>query len=60
MYAIINRRRMNAERAQETIERAAREFVPKMQQAPGFVSFALARGEDAINSVHSVGGSGAR
>ena len=50
MYAIINRRRMNQARAQETLERAARDFLPKLQQTPGFVSFSLVQGEDGVNT----------
>src|SRR5215210_1372373 len=50
MYAMVTRRKMNPARVQETRDRAAREFWPKLQQAPGFVSFSLIRGEDAINT----------
>lgn len=50
MYAIVTRRRMNVARAQETRERAAKEFWPQMQQTPGFVSFTLIQGEDGINT----------
>jgi len=50
MYAIVNRRRMNQARADETRERAMTEFFPKLQQAPGFVSFSLIQGETGINT----------
>ncbi len=50
MYAIVNRRRINPDRAQETRERAASEFMPKLQRAPGFVSFTLVQGEDGVNT----------
>ena len=45
MYAVVTRRSMNQARVDETRERAAREFFPKLQQAPGFVSFSLIEGE---------------
>ena len=45
MYGIVSRRKLNQARADETRERAAREFWPKLQQAPGFVSFSLIQGE---------------
>ncbi len=51
MYAIVTRRKMNSEREQETRERAATDFWPKLQQAPGFVSFSLIRGEDGVSTV---------
>ena len=50
MYAIVTRRTMNQARADETRERATTEFWPKLQQAPGFVSFSLIQGEDGINT----------
>lgn len=50
MYAIVTRRRMNPDRMQETRERASREFWPKVQQLPGFVSFTLILGDDGINT----------
>ena len=49
MYATVTRRRHNAARAQETNDRAEKEFFPKLREAPGFVSFTLVRGEDGIN-----------
>ena len=51
MYAVVTRRRMNRERMQETRDLARSEFFPKMQQAPGFVSFSLIQGEDGVNTV---------
>lgn len=50
MYAIVNRRKINADRAQETRERSTRDFMPTLKQAPGFVSFTLVQGEDGINT----------
>ncbi len=50
MYAMVTRRTMNPARAQETRERAASEFWPKLQQAPGFVSFSLIQGEDGVTT----------
>lgn len=41
MYTVIQRRTMNQARRQETLQRARNEFFPKLQQAPGFVSFYL-------------------
>jgi hypothetical protein len=48
MYAIVTRRTLNVARAQETAERAQREFYPKLQQAPGFVSLSLIQAEGGI------------
>ena len=48
MYAIVTRRKMNQARVPETRERAANEFWPKLQQAPGFVSFSLLQSEDGV------------
>lgn len=50
MYAIVTRRRTNPSRVQETLERARREFFPKLQQALGFVSCSLIQGEDGVNT----------
>lgn len=50
MYAMMTRRTMNRERQQETMERGARDFFPKLQQAPGFVAFYLVAGEDGLNT----------
>lgn len=41
MYTIINRRKINRERQQETLERARAEFFPKLQAAPGLIGFYL-------------------
>ncbi len=51
MYAVVTRRRMNADRAEEARERATREFHPKLHEAPGFVSFSLIQGEQGVNVV---------
>ena len=50
MYAIVTRRRLNQARVDETRQRAATEFFPQLQQAPGFVSFSLVQGESGINT----------
>ncbi len=50
MYAIVTRRKMNQARIEETRERAASEFWPKLKQAPGFVSFSLIQGEDGVTT----------
>src|SRR5690242_17899140 len=50
MHAMVTRRRMNPARAQETRERAAREFWPMLQRAPGFVSFTLVQCEDGVST----------
>lgn len=41
MYTIINRRRTNPDRQQETMQRAQTEFFPKLQTAPGLIGFYL-------------------
>ncbi len=46
MYTIINRRRIDPARQQETLARAQREFFPQLQQAPGFVGFYLVADEE--------------
>lgn len=51
MYTIIERRKANQSRAQETGQQAQREFLPKLQQAPGFVGFYLV--EDQENGVNT-------
>lgn len=51
MYAIVTRRTENPSTAQETIERAQRDFFPKLRQAPGFISLTLIRGDDGIVTV---------
>ena len=50
MYAQITRRTPDRARQQAIRERAAREFFPKLQQAPGFVAFYLVAGEDGQNT----------
>lgn len=50
MYARMSRRRVDRSREAETRERATREFWPKLQQAPGFVSFTLIHGDDGITT----------
>jgi len=55
MYTMIERRTINRERIQETVQRAQSEFFPKMQHAPGFVSFYLVTDEEnGINTAISV------
>lgn len=46
MFTIVNRRKMNRDRSQETIQRGQSEFFPKLRQAPGFVGFYLVTDED--------------
>jgi hypothetical protein len=51
MYTMVERRTINRERLQETVQRAQRDFFPKLQAAPGFVSFYLVADEaNAINT----------
>lgn len=51
MYTIVERRKANRERMQETVQRAQTEFFPKLQEAPGFVSFYLVADEaNAVNT----------
>ncbi len=45
MYTIVERRKPNRDRMQETGHRAQNEFFPKLQQAPGFVGFYLVSDE---------------
>ncbi len=46
MYTMIERRTINRERIQETVQRAQGEFFPKLQRAPGFVGFYLVTDEE--------------
>jgi heme-degrading monooxygenase HmoA len=46
VYTVIERRKINRERIQETVQRAQSEFFPKLQRAPGFVSFYLVTDEE--------------
>jgi heme-degrading monooxygenase HmoA len=39
MYTIVERRKVNPERLQETMQRAESEFFPKLRTAPGFTGF---------------------
>src|SRR5262245_34113286 len=41
VYTIIDRRRTNADKLPETMERAERDYFPKLQAAPGFAGFHL-------------------
>jgi heme-degrading monooxygenase HmoA len=51
MYTWIERRKVNPERLQETIQRAQSEFFPKLQRAPGFTGFHLVADEaNGINT----------
>lgn len=51
MYTIVERRKANPARAQETGQQAQREFLPKLQQAPGFVGFYLVEDkEQGVNT----------
>lgn len=52
MYTVIDRRKVNRERMQETMERAQKEFFPKLRQAAGFVGFYLVA--DTDNGVNNV------
>ena len=51
MYTTVERRKINRERLQETVQRAQAEFFPKLQRAPGFVGFYLVTDED--NSINT-------
>ena len=48
MYAVVDRRQTDFARAQKARERAQRVFFPKLQRAPGFVSFTLVQGKDGV------------
>jgi heme-degrading monooxygenase HmoA len=45
MYTMVLRRRPSPNRQQEMLERAQKEFFPKLQAAPGFGGFYLVRDE---------------
>lgn len=49
MYAVYTQRKMDPAHAQEARQRAEKDFFPKLQQAPGFVSFHLIQGDDGAN-----------
>ena len=51
MYTTVERRKINRERLQETVQRAQAEFFPQLQRAPGFVGFYLVADED--NSINT-------
>ncbi len=46
MYTVVERRKFNRDRIQETAQRAQAEFFPKLQRAPGFVGFYLVTDEE--------------
>lgn len=51
MYTMIQRRKMNRDRLQETQQRAQSEYFPKLRRAPGFVGFYLVADEEkSINT----------
>ena len=51
MYTVIERWKSNQESLPETAQRAQSEFFPKLQQAPGFISFNLIADEaNGINT----------
>lgn len=51
MYTIVDRRKNNQARQQETVQRAQSEFFPKLQVAPGFVGFYLV--SDEANGINT-------
>src|SRR6476659_716095 len=51
MYTMIERRGVNAASMDETVQRAQREFFPKLQAAPGFIGFYLVA--DEANGVNT-------
>jgi hypothetical protein len=51
VYTTVERRKINRERLQETIQRAQVEFFPRLQHAPGFIGFYLVNDdENGINT----------
>jgi hypothetical protein len=54
MYAQIVRRAPSHERREETMQRAGREFFPKLRQASGFVAFYLVAEEDGLNTAVTI------
>ncbi len=51
MYTIVERRKVNPETIQETMQRGQSEFFPKLQAAPGFTGFYLVADEaNGINT----------
>ena len=51
MYTVVERRKANQERVQETMQRAQSEFFPGLQKAPGFIGFYLVA--DEANGVNT-------
>src|SRR5215210_154468 len=51
MYTIVERRTVNPETIEETIQRGQSEFFPRLLAAPGFVSFSLV--PDAPNATNT-------
>jgi heme-degrading monooxygenase HmoA len=45
MHTVVERRQVNLERLQETMQRGEREFFPALRAAPGFVGFYLVADE---------------
>ena len=45
MYTWVERRKVNTARLPETLQRAQREFFPKLQATPGFAGFTLVADE---------------
>jgi len=55
VYTVIERRKTNPDRMDETMRRAQSEFFPMLQQAPGFVGFYLVPNlENGITTAISV------
>ncbi len=51
MYTMVERRKANRERMQETVQKAQADFFPHLQAAPGFIGFYLVADEaNAINT----------
>ena len=51
MFTIVNRRKMNRDTADQTMERARQEFFPKLQAAQGFTGFYLIADEERGENV---------
>ena len=51
VYTIIDRRRVNQARLDETTRRAQTEFFPKVQAAAGFVGFYLVADDDLYTAI---------
>jgi hypothetical protein len=51
VYTTVERRKINRQRLEETIQRAQGEFFPELQRAPGFIGFYLVNDdENGINT----------